>query len=168
MGKKSLFIQPLLKTLPALTIFMVVSVITSFAASEFKLTGIIGIQPAIAQGTSSSEISQIIYQKIPDLPRENQYISKESRKVATNNTLVSRIISYHNYVKRRPPNYRLDWKLTLADYLGANEMMYEKSYPSSDTLRKNPLQGDRAAIKKLSRRQRNALVQALVDIFSSN
>ncbi len=168
MRKKLLFIQPLFKTLPALTIFMVVGVITSFAASELKLTGLIAMQPAIAQGTNSGDVSQIIYQKIPDLPRENQYISKESRKVATNNTLVSRMVSYHNYVKRRPPNYRLDWKLTLADYLGANEMMYEKSYPGSDTLRKNPLKGDRAAIKKLNHRQRNALVQALVDIFGSN
>ncbi|WP_088240040.1 hypothetical protein [Calothrix rhizosoleniae] len=168
MRKKSLFIQPLFKTLPALTIFTVVGVITSFATTELKFTGIIGIQPAIAQFPNSGDIDQIIYQKIPDLPRENQYISKETKKVATNNTLVSRIISYHNYVKRRPPNYRLDWKLTLADYLGANEMMYEKFYPGNDTLKKNPLKGDRAAIKKLNRRQRNALVQALVDSFSSN
>jgi len=168
MKKTSLFIQPLFKTLSALTIFTVVGVITILAARELKLTGIMGMQTAIAQDTTSRNISEIIYQKIPDLPRENKYISQESKKVAINNTLVSRIISYHNYVKRRPPNYRLDWKLTLADYLGVNEMIDEKSYPGSDTLRKNPLESDRAAVKKLSLHQRNALVQALVDIFSSN
>ncbi len=56
----------------------------------------------------------------------------------------------------------------MADYLDANEVMYESSYPGNDTLRKNPLAGDRAAIRRLTRQQRNALVQALVNTFSQN
>jgi hypothetical protein len=60
----------------------------------------------------------------------------------------------------------LDWKLTLADYLGANEIMYDASYPGNDTLRQNPIEGDRKAITRLTRSQRNALVQVLVNIFN--
>ncbi|NJM70519.1 MAG: hypothetical protein HC862_09960 [Scytonema sp. RU_4_4] len=124
-------------------------------------------QPADAQTASPSDAWQAVYQQLPDLPRENQYISKETGKVAENNTLVSRMIRYHSYLKGRPPNYRLDWKLTLADYLGVNEVMYETSYPGKDNLRKNPFDGDRAAVARLNRRQRDALVQALVNVFSS-
>ncbi|NMG08232.1 hypothetical protein [Brasilonema sp. UFV-L1] len=125
-------------------------------------------QPADAQRVSRSDAWQAVYQQLPDLPRENQYISKETGKVAENNTLVSRMIWYHSYLKGRAPNYRLDWKLTLADYLDANEVMYEATYPGKDSLRKNPFDGDRAAIARLNRRQRDALVQALVNVFSSN
>ncbi|MBW4635352.1 MAG: hypothetical protein KME30_26710 [Iphinoe sp. HA4291-MV1] len=123
-------------------------------------------QPADAQRVSSGEAWQQVYQQLPDLPRENQYISKETGKVAENNTLVSRMIQYHSYLKGRAPNYRLDWKLTLADYLGANEVMYETTYPGKDTLRKNPFDGDRAAVARLNHRQRDALAQALVNVFS--
>ena len=120
---------------------------------------IIGIQPANAQLNSSRNISQKVYDKIPDFPRENQYRSRDTGKVATDNTLVSRMIRYHYYQKGRAPNYRFDWKLTLADYLGANEVMYNSYYPGQDGLRKNPLAGVRKAIKKLSRKERNILMQ---------
>jgi hypothetical protein len=133
-----------------------------------QLSNIAGIQPAAAQSTNSRDTSQQVYATIPDLPRENQYISKDNGKVATDNTLVSRMINYHYYQKGRAPNYRFDWKLTMADYLGANEIMYDSAYPGHDTLRQNPLAGDRAAIKKLNRHQRNVLVQTLVNIFSSS
>jgi hypothetical protein len=56
--------------------------------------------------------------------------------------------------------------LTLADYLGENEVMYENSYPGNDTLKKNPLEADKLAISKLTRRQRDNLVQALVNTFT--
>jgi hypothetical protein len=124
------------------------------------------LSPAQAQRVSSSDVWQIVYEKLPDLPRENQYISKESGKVAENSTLASRLIRYHLYVKERAPNYRLDWKLTLADYLDANEIMYENTYPGNDTLRQNPLDGDRTVIKNLPRHQRDALVQILTNIFN--
>ncbi|MBO3459187.1 hypothetical protein G7B40_027725 [Aetokthonos hydrillicola Thurmond2011] len=130
-------------------------------------TSSLGSQSALAQvGIIPSDVWQQVYQQLPDLPRENKYISKDTGKVAENNTLVSRMIRYHFYLKGRPANYRLDWKLTLADYLGANEVMYDGSYPGNDTLKKNPIDGDRAAISRLNRRQRDALVQALVNAFN--
>lgn len=134
------------------------------------------LQPAFAQnvapkGSQSVKIQdawQQVYQKLPYLPLENQYVNKETRQVDRNNNLVNRLIRYHVYVKRRPPNYRLDWKLTIADYLGANELVEEALYPGRDTLRQNPLEGDRAAVKRLNRKQRDALVQTLVSIFNPN
>ncbi len=125
-------------------------------------------QPAIAQLVRPSDVWQQVYQQLPNLPLENQYISKDTRKVERNNTLVGRLVKYHIYIKGRPPNYRLDWKLTLADYLGANEVMEEGIYPGNDTLRQNPIDGDRAAIGKLNRVQRDALVEVLVDIFNES
>lgn len=125
-------------------------------------------QPAIAQMYGTQDVWRQVYQRLPDLPLENQYISKETGKQASENTLVGRIIRYHVYVKSRPPNYRLDWKLTLADYLGANELIQESLYPGYDTLQKNPMQSDRAVIERLNRAQRDALVQALVSLFTPN
>jgi len=148
---------------------MVVGVILlGSGVGKSKYTTFIGIEPAIAQRISPGDVWQIVYQQLPDLPKENQYISKETGKVAENNTLVGRLIRYHIYVKERSPNYRLDWKLTLADYLDANETMYDVAYPGYDVLRQNPIEGDRAAISKLTRTQRNALVQALTNIFNSS
>ncbi len=147
---------------------MVVSVIVlGSGIGEFFQTSFLSSQPAMAQA-SSSEAAQRVYQQLPDLPRENKYISKETGKVSENNTLINRLIRYHVYLKGRPTNYRLDWKLTLADYLGANEIMYDPSYPGNDILRQNPIDGDRAAIARLNRRQRDALVQALVNVFNPN
>jgi hypothetical protein len=88
--------------------------------------------------------------------------------VDSDSTLASRLIRYHIFVKSRPPNYRLDWKLTLADYLGAHEYLVESQYPGGNTLRQNPMEGDRAAIEKLSRAQRDALIDVLVSIFNPN
>jgi hypothetical protein len=123
-------------------------------------------QPIGAQDTRVGDAWQQIYQQLPDFPRENQYISRESGKMAESNTLIGRLIRYHVYIKSRPVNFRLDWKLTLADYLGANERMPAATYPGADTLRTNPLPGDIAAIRSLDRQQRDALVQALVDVFA--
>jgi hypothetical protein len=107
-----------------------------------------------------------VYQQVPDLPLENQYVNRETGKPDPNNTLVSRMVRYHQYVKGRPLVYRLDWKLTLGDYLGINEPILESSYPGFDNLRKNPMESDRAVISRLNRVQRNALVQALVNVFN--
>jgi len=125
------------------------------------------IQPVKAQKVSPSEVWQLVYQQLPDLPKENQYISKETGKTAENNTLISRMLRYHIYVKGRTPKYRLDWKLTLADYLNANEIMYDDSYPGNDTLKQNPIEGDRTAISRLTRSQRNNLIGTLVNIFNN-
>jgi hypothetical protein len=122
--------------------------------------------PAFSQSLVRIEdAGQQVYQQIPNLPRENQYVSRETGKVDPNNTLARRLIRYHIYVKGRPPGYRLDWKLTLADYLGANSLMQESQYPGYDSLKTNPLEGDRGAIGRLNRVQRDALAQALAQVF---
>ncbi|ARV58492.1 hypothetical protein BZZ01_07430 [Nostocales cyanobacterium HT-58-2] len=146
--------------------FLFQNVIKGVGVTLVSVLVLSSFQLAYAQRVSSGDAWQQVYQQLPDLPRENQYIGKESGKVAENSTLVSRMIRYHSYLKGRAPNYRLDWKLTFADYLGVNEVMYETTYPGNDTLRKNPFDGDRAAIARLNRRQRDALVQALVNVFS--
>ncbi|MGD1874495.1 MAG: hypothetical protein ACFB02_15750 [Mastigocoleus sp.] len=124
-------------------------------------------RPALAQSFADFGSWRQVYQQLPEFPKENNYVSKNTGKVAKNHTLARRMLEYHIYFKGRAPNYRLDWKFTLADYLGANEIMYDKSYPGSDSLKKNPLEGDRAVISKLNRKQRNALIQAFVNIFST-
>ena len=128
----------------------------------------IGIQPATAQFSIPEDASQRVYERLPNLPRENQYVSKETGKVDERNTLATRLMRYHIFVKRRPPMYRLDWKLTLADYIGANEYLVESQYPSANTLNQNPMESDRAAIEKLTRAERDALVNVLVSIFNPN
>lgn len=115
-----------------------------------------------------TDVWPFVYEKIPDLPLENDYISEETGEVDTENTLISRLIRYHFYVKGRPPNYRFDWKLTLADYLGANDYLQSSVYPGHDALTENPMQGDREAIQSLTRSQRETLVNRLVDIFGGN
>lgn len=133
-------------------------------------------QPVLAQDAPSQNPQRIrienvwqrVYELLPDFPKENQYISKETGEQATSNTLVSRLIRYHLYVKGRPPIYRLDWKLTIADYLGVNDVMFEGVYPGGDTLRQNPMDSDRAVITRLTRSQRDALVNTLVSIFNPN
>ncbi len=122
--------------------------------------------PSVAQSIRPQDAWKQVYEQIPDLPLENQYINRETKKVDPNNTLVSRMIRYHQYVKGRPINYRLDWKMTLADYLGINDPMIDSDYPGSNNLRKNPLDSDRAIINRLTLKQRNTLVQTLVNLFS--
>jgi hypothetical protein len=112
------------------------------------------------------DVGQQVYPQVPDLPLENQYANRESGKVDPNNTLVTRLIRYHTSVAGRAPGYRLDWKLTLADYLGANAIMDADTYPGADTLRQNPFERDRAAIQRLNRKQREALISAIVEVYS--
>jgi hypothetical protein len=128
-------------------------------------------QPTPAQPTPSGRVRiddlwRQVYDRLPNFPLENQYVSLETGQVNPENTLAARLIRYHFYTKGRPPQYRLDWKLTLADYLGANELMFEGVYPGYDNLQSSPMQGDRQAIRNLSRADRDALVQVLVEIFN--
>lgn len=122
--------------------------------------------PVMAQRIRPEGVWKQIYQKLPDLPLENQYVSRETGKVDPENTLVGRLIRYHIYTKGRPPFYRLDWKITLADYLGVLTVLDDSDYPSRRSLNKNPAEADVAAVKRLTRSQRDALVQALVDAFT--
>ncbi|MCU0526926.1 MAG: hypothetical protein MUF72_19125 [Elainella sp. Prado103] len=138
-------------------------------ASILLLVASVGWQlnpAAVAQPIRIEELWQQVYQDLPDLPRENQYVNQETGDPSPNNTLVSRMIRYHVYSKGRPVTYRLDWKLTLADYLGVNERMEPNTYPSGTSLTTNPMDGDIAAVRSLNRSQRDALVNALVRLFT--
>jgi hypothetical protein len=127
----------------------------------------LGGTPAIAQLIRTEGIWRQVYEKLPDLPKENQYISKDTGKVASEDTLVGRLIRYHLYTKQRLPFSRLDWKLTFADYLGVYGLLTEADYPSQAKLTKSPMENDVAAIRRLNRVQRDALIQTLVDVFAS-
>ena len=122
--------------------------------------------PQIAQRIRVRDVWPQVYEQLPNLPIENEYIEIETGEVDPDDTLISRLIRYHVYVKGRPPQYRLDWKLTLADYLGANDLMFEGVYPGGNKFDRNPLYGDREAIAHLSRAERNALVHTLTSLFN--
>ncbi len=121
-----------------------------------------------AQSLRPNDVAAQVYQLLPELPLENQYISQETQEIAPQNTLVSRFIRYHQYVKNRPVKFRLDWKFTIADYLEANEQISYERYPGSRTLTTHPLKSDRAVIYNLSRSQRNQLINTLVSIYNPN
>ena len=144
------------------TSFLVVKSPNSVSETKF----IWGLPLAVAQTLRPEEVAAEVYQTIPDLSQENQYLSQETGEVDADNTLISRLIRYHQYVKNRPLNYRLDWKLTLADYFGVNEPIRDFRYPGSSTLQLNPLESDRAVITNLSRKQRNELVDTLIGIYN--
>ena len=90
---------------------------------------VISATTVTAQVVRTGDIAQKIYVELPEVPLESQYFNRKISKVDPNNTLISRMIRYHAYVKGRPVALRLDWKLTIADYLGANEIMDLASIP---------------------------------------
>lgn len=143
------------------------SAMVLLAAGNFQVPHFWEGQAALAQRVRTENVWKAVYERIPSLPLENQYVNLETKQVDPDNTLVGRIIRYHVYVKGRSPFLRFDWKLTLADYLGVNEPIEESTYPSHATLRKSPYEGDIAAINGFNREQREALVQALVDSFGA-
>jgi hypothetical protein len=98
---------------------------------------------------STKVAAQQLYKKLPDFPKENAYS----------------IITYHNVIKGRSPYSRIDWKFTLADYLGINDEMGYQEYPGAETLTANPMVRDRKVIDQLTRKQREALTAALVNIY---
>lgn len=140
-------------------------ILASVVALLFAISPVIA-QTAPTRSIRTQDVWQQVYKAVPDLPLENQYVTRETGRVDPSNTLVTRMIRYHYFIKGRPVNFRLDWKYTLADYLGINESMQAESYPGSDNLRKNPFESDRAIVQKLNRKQRDALIQALVDAFT--
>jgi hypothetical protein len=123
-----------------------------------------GFIPAtsLAQLDSPGDLSQAVYKKLPNFPLENQYIRSQTNKPATDSTLVSRLVQYHS-IKGRSPLYRLDWKITLADYLGVNDFLRPEVYPGNAFLKTSPLERDRKIIQALNQSQRNSLIGALVD-----
>jgi hypothetical protein len=121
-----------------------------------------------AQSLRPEEVSAQVYQLMPDLPKENNYINSETKQIDTNNTLVARLVRYHQYISARPTIFRLDWKLTLADYMRKNEIIKENRYPGYSSLTQNPLEKDRQVITNLTPQQRNQLVNILVSIYNPN
>lgn len=124
-------------------------------------------QPAQIRRVDPYAIAIRIHEQIPSLPLENQYISSETGQIAEDNTLVSRIIRYHLYNKERPTNFRFDWKLTLADYLGAFDRISANNYADYG-LRENPVEADVAAVRELSQEDRDRLVNALYIAFTAS
>lgn len=129
----------------------------------------VGMDPVWAQLRLVPEASRQVYQDIPELPLENSYAATQVDSGSSEeNTLVRRIMIYHLQVKGRSPTNRLDWKLTLADYLDVNEPMYAQAYPGAANLSSNPYAPDRAIIQSLSREQRNQLLKALIVSFGGD
>ncbi|HAZ49199.1 MAG TPA: hypothetical protein DDW76_04285 [Cyanobacteria bacterium UBA11369] len=155
-------------SLVAIAVIVTGLVVLGAGMGQSTPVGRLSQNQVMAQALRTQDLWRQVYQQMPDLPLENQYVNQQSGKVDPDNTLASRLIRYHMFVKGRPPNFRLDWKLTIADYLGENELIEEGVYPGGDTLRENPIAGDRAAIQRLTRSQRNALIQTLVNIFNPN
>lgn len=131
---------------------------------EYVKNGLV-MQPVMAQSARPESVAVMVYQRIPDIPKENQYVRQETGKVDADNTLISRLVRYHQDVKKRATRFRLDWKLTLADYLGVNEPIKADRYPGRSSLQTNPLEGDIKAIQNLNRRQREALVDLLANAY---
>jgi hypothetical protein len=122
--------------------------------------------PASGQYVRPEMAAELVYQRLPYLPLENKYTSQKLERVSPNNTLISRLINYHESVKSRPLQYRLDWQLTFADYFGINEPIQAERYPGHQTLTVNPIDRDRDIITKLTRTQRNQLIDTLLSIYN--
>lgn len=125
----------------------------------------IGIAPVLAQSLRPEGAAYLIYPRLSFLPQENQYLRKDTGEVDQEHTLVSRFIRYNEDVKKRS-SYRIDWQLTMADYLGANESIDVDRYPGSATLQINPAQADIAAINKLTLAQRQAFISLLEELYA--
>ncbi|MEA5535944.1 hypothetical protein [Crocosphaera sp. XPORK-15E] len=154
--------------LPKLFVIFLLSVSLTWGIGQILGRGFAhwGLQPVNAQDLRPEQAAAIIYQKQPDLPKENQYKSVETGEIDPNHTLISRFIRYHRDFKRRSSLLGLDWKITLADYLGINQSIRENNYPGVSTLTTSPLEADIEAIRQLNRRQRQALVDELVKLYT--
>jgi hypothetical protein len=123
------------------------------------------IQPILAQSLRPEGAAYIIYQRLPFIALENQYRRNDTGEIDKDHTLISRLIRYNEDTKRRS-SYRIDWQLTIADYLGANENIDADRYPGSTTLQINPTKGDVAAIGKLTQAQRQSLIALLTELYA--
>lgn len=139
----------------------------SWGVAQLKINSVTdwGLKTVNAQRLRPEEAATIIYEELPYLPQENQYRSAETGEIDPEHSLMSRFIRYHKDFQRRSPQHSLDWKVTLADYLGVNRSIRESNYPGS-TLQTNPLAQDIEVIRQLSRRQRQQLVDLLVKIYN--
>ena len=141
-----------------------IGLFVSTAIAALLLSIALSTPIAHARIVRTAETAQKIYTELPEIPLENQYFNQKLKKIDPNNTLINRILRYHAFTKGRPADIRLDWKLTLADYLGANDIMDPATYPSHDVLNKNPLDNDRAAVNTLTRSMRDQLIDRLIQL----
>lgn len=111
------------------------------------------------------DIWKTVYQQLPDLPREDSYVDRATNRPSSS-TLVQRLLAYHGSTRGRSPYHRFDWKLTLADYLGKNEIMTPGLYPRGTRFTQNPMEGDRQAISQLDRAQRDDLINTIVSLYN--
>ncbi|XHU95205.1 MAG: hypothetical protein JJP05_05390 [cyanobacterium endosymbiont of Rhopalodia gibba] len=146
--------------------FLSASLVIGVGRFELSRDDSFKVKPVNAQTLRPEEAAAIVYEKLSYLPKENQYIRRDTEKIDPVQTLISRLIRYHRDLKRREPSVSLDWKITLADYLGVNESMKKDRYPGSSTLQSNPLTLDVEAIQELNRHQRQELVDLLVSIYT--
>ncbi len=140
--------------------------LVNFLLGIILFLGLNLVSPTLAQFPRPDAVAVKVYQMLPSLPKENQYTNLETGNIVSNNTLLSRFIRYHQYIKNRPLTYRLDWQLTFADYLKVNETIFENRYPGNSTLTINPLENDRNAIAKLTRIERNQIIDTLLEIYN--
>ena len=147
---------------------LLLGILMALAAHLFVQDSHEVLRPVLAQTLRIEDAASQIYEQMPDLPQENQYVRVEIEAVDDSYTLINRFIRYHLNVKRRSPFSRLDWKLTLADYLDANESIKPERYPGYQSLATNPMEGDLVAIATLNRRQRAELVDRLVLLYRPN
>ncbi len=134
---------------------------------QWQLFTQISSSVVVAQSLRPEKVSTQVYKALPDFPQANNYTNRETKQAVPENTLVSRIVRYHQYIKARPTIFRLDWKLTLADYLGKNELMKQQRYPGYSSLTQNPLPNDKQIIANLTMKQREDIVNLLVSIYSN-
>lgn len=142
-------------------IALVLSTVFSMA-----IHNIVAPEAAVAQLPNRRAIATAVYEQLPDLPMENHYVSTETGDVETTNTLVYRLLQYHLRVQSRPLGSRFDWKLTLADYLGANEWMDDRLYPDR-FLETNPYSHDIEVVRTFNRQQRDDLVSAILSALDA-
>lgn len=110
------------------------------------------------------EIGQLVYEQLPSLERANTYRGVRSGELRPADTLVSRLIRFHQQNRNRRLASRLDWKITMADLLGVNGVLGPEDYPGFQTLAPNPLQSDLQAIAKLTRTERDRLIDAILAV----
>ena len=164
--RKSLWVR-VCSGILALSIALTIGSTLKVPFGEIDRLGMASAQPTVViRQVDPAAIAAQIYATYPDFPLENTYIQSNTGEVAIEDTLVSRLIRYHLYRANRPANFRLDWKLTIADYLDAFTRMRAARYPSADELSVNPMVGDKAAVQAMTRQQRNQLVQILFDLFT--
>lgn len=162
---------PQLVSLGLTSLFLAIATFGPHPHAKFWHVKFVNLPPVLSSATAQPrsinrrDVARQVHELLPDLPLENHYLHSETGEVDRGNSLVHRLIQYHYDVKSRPIVSRFDWKLTLADYLGANEWMNIDTYPDR-RLAENPYENDVEAIRSLNRQQREDLVQALVTVIA--